>query len=46
MPECYSIYPTQRRMKALWQVLVVEKDPFDIRAAFHDVPTGARKTLG
>jgi hypothetical protein len=33
-------------MQALWRVLVVEKDTFDVPAAFHDVPTGPRETLG
>jgi hypothetical protein len=46
MPECHSIHRAQRRMQALWRVLVIEKDTFDVPAAFHDVPTGARKALG
>jgi hypothetical protein len=33
-------------MQVLWRLLVVEKDTFDVPSASHDVPTGARETLG
>ena len=46
VPECHSIHGAQRRMQVLWRLLVVEKDTFDVPSASHDVPTGARETLG
>jgi hypothetical protein len=45
MSERQSIDVAQQWMQALWRILVVEKDAFDVPAFFYNVPTGARETL-